>query len=110
MSLIKKGDLVEVITGPYRGERGEVLLVDPKAAKVVVKGINTVVKHLRVRPAKNGGQTGGLTETEAAMDISNVAYVDPKTSKPVRLGITTGADGKRARVTRGRNSSQSTID
>jgi large subunit ribosomal protein L24 len=110
MSLIKKGDLVEVITGPYRGERGEVLQVLPRNNRVVVKGLNMRVKHLKVRPTEQGGQTGGITEMEAPMDLSNVMIVDPKTQKPARLGVVREADGKRKRVTRGRNSSGTVID
>ena len=110
MSLIKKGDLVEVITGPYRGERGEVLEVLPKQDRLVVKGLNMRVKHLKVRPNEQGGQTGGITEMEAPMNLSNVMIVDPKTQKPARLGVIRGEDGSRKRVTRGRNSSGSVID
>jgi large subunit ribosomal protein L24 len=110
MSLIKRGDLVEVITGPYRGERGEVLEVNRRTNRAVVKGLNMRVKHLKVRPTEHGGQTGGITEMEAPIDLSNIMIVDPQTQKPARLGSVRGEDGKRKRVTRGRNSSGTVID
>ncbi|MBX3730727.1 MAG: 50S ribosomal protein L24 [Candidatus Sumerlaeia bacterium] len=109
MSLIKKGDLVEVVTGKYRGERGKVLAVYPKQDRVLVEGINLVVKHQKVRMTDKG-QEGGIVEMEAALHLSNVMVVDPKTSKPARLGVVVGEDGKKRRVTRGRNSSKSELD
>ncbi|MDK2973232.1 MAG: large subunit ribosomal protein [Candidatus Sumerlaeota bacterium] len=109
MSLIRKDDLVEVITGKYKGERGKVLEVYPKKDRVLVEGINLVVKHERVRMSEKG-QEGGIIEKEAPLDVSNVMLVDPKTSKPVRLGVEIGEDGTKRRVTRGRNSSRSALD
>jgi large subunit ribosomal protein L24 len=32
------------------------------------------------------------------IQISNVAYVDPKTNKPTRLGIKVDKDGRKVRV------------
>ena len=41
---VKKGDTVEVIAGEQSGERGEVLSIDRKKGRVVVKNINMVKK------------------------------------------------------------------
>jgi len=38
----------------------------------------------------------GIVELEAAIHISNVALVDPKTDKPTRVGIRTLPDGSRS--------------
>lgn len=102
MSLIRKNDTVEVITGPYKGRRGKVLEVDRKGDRVLVEGVNFRKRHEPVRQTDKG-TTGGIIEQEAAIHISNVQVVDPKTEKPVRLGIKVEADGTRRRVTRGRN-------
>jgi ribosomal protein L24 len=44
---IKKGDLVEVIAGDDKGERGTVARVLPKVGRVVVQGVNLVKKAQR---------------------------------------------------------------
>ncbi len=46
---IRKGDLVEVISGRLedKGKRGEVIRVLPKADRVVVQGVNMRKKHQR---------------------------------------------------------------
>ncbi|MBI5154966.1 50S ribosomal protein L24 [Candidatus Poribacteria bacterium] len=110
MSNIRKGDLVEVVTGPYKGERGKVLTVLPDKQRLLVEGINLGVKHERVRPNKPGGQTGGIVEREMPIHVSNVQYVDPKTGAPVRLGAVVDSDGVKKRATRGPKSSNSVIE
>ena len=39
-------------------------------------------RHTRQRP----GEPGGIVEREAAIHVSNVAHVDPKSQKPTRVG------------------------
>lgn len=117
MSRIRKGDLVEVIAGNWskkdEGEahapRGVVLEVLRNEDRIKVEGINLRVRHTPVRPVEGGGQEGGIIEEEAPMSISNVAFVDPVTDKPVRLGVVVKKDGTKVRVTRGRNSSNSEV-
>jgi large subunit ribosomal protein L24 len=54
MAKIKKGDLVQVITGAteerggYRGKQGHVLAVIKETNKVIVEGVNMVTKHVKV--------------------------------------------------------------
>ena len=88
---IKKGDLVQVITGRKqdkggdRGKQGKVIKVFPETNRVLVEGINRVTKHTR---AGQGG-AGGLVTTEAPIHVSNVAIVDPETKKPTRIRMRT---------------------
>ena len=42
---IKVGDTVKVITGKDKGKEGEVLKIDHKNGKVIVKDINMITKH-----------------------------------------------------------------
>ena len=42
---IRKGDTVVVITGADKGKRGEVLTVQPKDNRAIVKGVNVAKKH-----------------------------------------------------------------
>ena len=90
---IKKGDLVQVITGAKadrggdRGKQGEVLKVYPSENRVLVAGINVVTKHTRVGQTERGSKTGGIEKVEAPIHVSNVAVVDPETKKPTRVGF-----------------------
>ncbi|WP_411732471.1 50S ribosomal protein L24 [Paeniglutamicibacter sp.] len=84
---IKKGDLVQVITGSDRNKQGKVLKVFPAAQRVLVEGVNRVTKHTKAGQTERGTTTGGIEVVEAPMHISNVAIVDPETKKPTRVGF-----------------------
>jgi large subunit ribosomal protein L24 len=92
MAKIKKGDLVQVISGATqarggdRGKQGKVLEVLVEKNRVIVEGVNFVTRHVRVGQTQRGSRTGGLETTEAPIHISNVALVDPETKKPTRVG------------------------
>jgi large subunit ribosomal protein L24 len=90
---IKKGDKVVVIAGRDKGKTGEVLRVVPADSRVVVQGVNVVKRH--TRPAM--GNPGGIVEKEGAIHVSNVAHIDPKSSKPTRVGYRTLDDGRKVR-------------
>ncbi|WP_210479767.1 50S ribosomal protein L24 [Naasia sp. SYSU D00948] len=92
MAKIKKGDLVQVISGSSqkrggdRGKQGRVIEVLVDQNRVVVEGVNFVTKHVRVGQTQRGSKTGGIETHEAPIHISNVALVDPETKKPTRVG------------------------
>jgi large subunit ribosomal protein L24 len=92
---IKKGDNVIVIAGRDRGKTGEVVRVMPDEGRLIVQGVNMVKRHTAQRP----GQPGGIVEKEASIHVSNVAHVDPKESKPTRVGYKT-VDGRKLRFAR----------
>jgi large subunit ribosomal protein L24 len=105
MANIKKGDLVQVISGPSqarggdRGKQGKVIEVDAEKNRVVIEGINFVTKHIRVGQTARGTKTGGIETHEAPIHVSNVALVDPKTKKPTRVGFRVEQkDGRTVRV------------
>jgi large subunit ribosomal protein L24 len=93
MANIRKGDLVEVISGPtqarggFRGKQGRVLAVLTDSDRVIVEGVNFVKKHVRVSESSRGTKTGGIETKEAPIHVSNVAVVDPATKKPTRVGF-----------------------
>jgi len=95
MAKIKKGDLVQVISGATqerggdRGKQGRVIEVLVEKNRVIVEGVNFVTKHVRVGQTQRGTKTGGIETHEASIHISNVALVDPKTKKPSRVGFRT---------------------
>jgi len=92
MAKIKKGDLVQVISGPTqarggsRDKQGRVIEVLVEKNRVIVEGVNYVTKHVRQGQSQRGTKTGGIETHEAPIHISNVALVDPETKKPTRVG------------------------
>jgi large subunit ribosomal protein L24 len=90
---IKRGDRVVVISGRDRGRQGEVLRVLRKEDRLIVQGVNVVKRHQR----PTAGHPGGIIDKEAAIHVSNVAHVDPTSSKPTRVGYKTLDDGRKVR-------------
>ncbi|AKT49335.1 50S ribosomal protein L24 [Olsenella sp. oral taxon 807] len=91
---IRKGDQVQVLSGKDRGARGEVIRAIPSEGRVVVRGVAMVKK---AQKPNQMGQNGGIIEKESAIDVSNVALIDPKTDTPTRVGYRFGTDGKKVR-------------
>lgn len=100
MAKIKKGDLVQVITGAKqdrggdRGKQGHVLAVLVEQNRVIVEGVNLVTKHTKIGQSDRGSKTGGIVTQEAPIHISNVALVDPSTKKPTKVGFKVEKDAK----------------
>ncbi len=94
---LKKNDSVQIITGKDRGKKGKVLQTFPESNKVVVEGMNMMAKN--VRP-KRQGEKGQVVRYNAPVDASNVALYCNKCSKPVKIGFTKTADGKKIRICR----------
>ena len=91
---IKVNDMVEVIAGDDRGERGKVLAVDRTAGTLVVEGVNRVYKHVR-RSQKN--PQGGRLSKEMPIRASNVMALCPQSSKITRVGVRYLPDGSKER-------------
>lgn len=92
--LIKTGDTVEVITGADKGVRSKVVRVDREGGKVLVEGVNKVLKHVKRSP-KN--PQGGRLSKEMPVDVSNVQYYCESCGKRTRLGLRFTADGAKER-------------
>jgi len=97
---IKKGDLVQIIAGDSKGsaanpKQGKVLEVIAATNRVLVEGANMVSKHTKPNAAS---PNGGIVKQEAAIHISNVMLVDPKSGKPTRVGRKRNEVGKLVRV------------
>jgi large subunit ribosomal protein L24 len=98
---LHKGDTVRVITGSEKGKEGTVVKIYPRIHKIEVQGVSIVKIHKK--PTQNQTE-GTIIEREAAIDVSNVALVDPKAKKPAKgakkpitkIGIRI-EDGKRIR-------------
>jgi len=92
---IKKGDLVQVVSGATqarggdRGKQGKVIEVLSEQNRVLVEGVNRVKKHKKVGATGRGARTGGIETHEAPLHVSNVMLVDPSSKKPTRVGSRT---------------------
>jgi large subunit ribosomal protein L24 len=88
---MKRGDLVEVIAGKDKGKQGKVLAILTGQSRIFVEGANRVKRH--TKPSQTNPQ-GGILEKEAAIHISNVMLVDPKTGKGGRIKIVAKGEKK----------------
>ena len=91
---IKKGDMVQVIAGDNKGQQGKVLKVEVTKQRAIVEGVNLCKKA--TKPNAQNPQ-GGIVEKEAAIHISNLQVLDPKSGKPSKVGRKPNAKGKLVR-------------
>jgi large subunit ribosomal protein L24 len=90
---IRKGDLVQVLSGKDRGKQGRIIEADPAKRRVIVENLNLVKKHRKPRPMKDSsrmGQTqiqpGGVIDLASPLPVSNVMLVCPTCNRPTRVG------------------------
>ncbi|HKY13153.1 MAG TPA: 50S ribosomal protein L24 [Gaiellaceae bacterium] len=93
---VRKGDLVQVLSGKDRGKQGRVLEARPKEGRVIVENLNVIKRHTRPRPMSNPSrmgapqiQPGGVIEKAGPIPISNVMIVCPVCNRPTRVGTIT---------------------
>jgi large subunit ribosomal protein L24 len=92
---LKKGDLVVVRSGKYKGKTGKIVATHPQANKVTVEGINIVKKHLK--PNKEYPQ-GAIIDLNVPIWVSKVAVIEPDSKKPSKIGFKLDEDGKKLRI------------
>ena len=73
MAHVRKGDLVVVTSGAYKGKRGKILRVIGN--RVVVEKVAMIKRHSR---ATQKNPQGGIIDKEGSIHISNVALYDDK--------------------------------
>lgn len=95
---IKKGDMVEVISGNDRGVRGKVLRLNPGDDKVVVSGVRIVKKHQRPVRAGRSQVQPGIIEFEGPIHVAKVMLVCPRCSARTRVGFDVREDGTKVRM------------
>lgn len=94
---IKKGDIVYVNAGEYKGQKGKVLEVFASKNRAIVEGVNMVSKHTKAN-AENA--KGGIIKKEAPIHISNLMPIDPASGKPTRIGRKLNSDNKLVRYSK----------
>jgi large subunit ribosomal protein L24 len=101
---IRKDDEVVLIGGKDAGKTGRVTRTEPKRGVVYVEGLNMVKRHEKPRPTQSTQRQsqvmGGIVEKEGPIHVSNVMLLDPKDSKPTRVGVRRDKGGKRERFAR----------
>lgn len=90
---VKKGDQVIVTAGNERGKSGEILEIDLKAMRVLVKGVN--VRKRNMKPTQQQPK-GSVVEKELSIHISNVSPVIG--GKPSRVRFVVRPDGSKVRI------------
>ena len=90
---VRKGDLVQVISGKDAGKQGRIIEARPHERRVIVENVNVVKKHRRPRPMKDAsrmGQTqiqpGGVFDISSPLPVSNVMVVCPSCNRATRVG------------------------
>ena len=89
---LKKGAQVKIISGKDKGKTGEILEINRKLNRVKIKAINMMKKHTKPNPQL--GETGGIVEKEAAINLSNVAIWNPKLKKADRVSFLVDGEKK----------------
>ena len=86
---VRKGDLVIVTSGAYKGKRGKILRV--VGNRVVVEKVAMIKRHQK--PTQKSPQ-GGIIDKEGSIHISNVALFDDKLGRGTRTKIAVEGDTK----------------
>jgi large subunit ribosomal protein L24 len=93
MRKIRSGDTVVVISGKNKGQTGKVRLNLIEDDRVVIEGVNIVIKHIKRGRARQAGRV----EVEAPLYVSKVMLICPNCKQQTRVGIRSGANGKNER-------------
>lgn len=94
---IRKGDLVQVLSGKDVAKRGEVTRVLPRRQRVIVDGVNVAKRHQR---ATRATMQGGIIDKDMPIHVSNVAVVCRSCDRPTRVGHRLDPDGTKVRICR----------
>jgi large subunit ribosomal protein L24 len=91
---VRKGDLVQVLSGKDRGKQGRVIDARPREGRVIVENLNIVKRHTKPKPIRNASRMGGpqivpggVIDKAAPLPVSNVMLVCPTCKLPTRVGI-----------------------
>ena len=89
MAHVRKGDMVIVIAGAYKGKRGKILRLI--GDRVIVEKVAMIKRH--TKPTQKSPQ-GGIVEKEGTVAISNVLLWDEKLGRGTRTKYVTEGDTK----------------
>ncbi len=92
-SLLKKNDMVKVISGKAVGKTGRILRVFRDKNRVTVEGVNFAKKHQK--PSQKD-QKGGIVDKELTVHASNLMFLN-KANEPVKI-VRGEVEGRRVRM------------
>ena len=92
---LRSNDNVMVIKGRDRGKQGRITQAFPKENKVLVEGVNTVMRHTKPTSAM---RQAGIIQKELPIPASNVMLICTHCNRPSRLTSRILADGTKART------------
>ncbi len=103
---IRKGDVVQVLSGKDRGKQGRVLEARPREGRVVVENLNVAKRHTKPKPIRDSSRMGrqqirpgGVVDIAAPLPVSNVMIVCPTCKRATRVGtLDKEVKGERVRV------------
>jgi large subunit ribosomal protein L24 len=95
LSRIKKNDTVCVISGKDRGKQGQVISVDEKKKRIIVKGAGIITRH--VKPRRRGEQ-GGIKKEESFISVDKVMPICSSCKKACRVQVKAREGKKKARI------------
>ena len=103
---VRKGDLVQILSGKDRGKQGRVIDARPAERRVIVENLNVVKRHTKPRPIREASRMGGaqiipggVIEKAAPIPVANVMVVCPSCNLPTRVGhIFREVKGKKVKV------------
>ena len=98
MNKIRKGDMIKVISGSYKGKTGKVIKTSLNKNRILVEGINIVKKHMK--PSQENPQ-GGIIKKEMSIHISNIMLTIK--DKPIKVGFEFDKNGKKYRINKQTN-------
>ena len=70
--MIRKGMKVKILTGKDKNKEGEVMEIDRKNIRAIVKGVNIVKKHVKTTKEKKGG----IISKENFIHLSNLKQIE----------------------------------
>lgn len=80
---IKKGDTVKIMSGKDRAKSGKIFRVFPTERKIIIEGLNLIIKH---KKPKKSGEKGQKIEIARPISSCKVMLICPKCGKAVRVG------------------------
>jgi large subunit ribosomal protein L24 len=86
---VRKGDMVVVTAGAYKGKRGKILRV--VGDRVIVEKVAMIKRHTK---ASQKNPQGGIVDKEGTIHISNVSLWDDKVGRGTRTKIAVDGDNK----------------
>jgi len=91
---VRNGDIVQVISGKYKGQIGKITKIISKTSKVIIENINLKTKHMKPNQKEESGQ---IVNIEAPIHSSNVMLYSKENKICSRYKIILNEENKKCR-------------